>query len=231
MSDDPRATDPTGDAGAEYEMVVREVRQAPIEGTYTPLTFVTSRGDVLCHYYAVPATRSGVIWVGGVGGGFDSPANQLYPRLACAFQAEGIASLRVRYRYATKLEECVLDVVAALGWLENEGFERLALVGHSLGGAVVIQAGTTSERVRAVVSLATQGYGADSVMELGPQCAILLLHGRGDQVLPPQCSEFIFQMAHEPRRLVLYDGAGHGLDEVAFEVEQVVREWLRARLT
>ncbi len=229
MTDDPGATGPAGGTPADFEMEIHEVREVAPEGTYVPLTFATSRGDVLYHYYAVPDARKAVIWVGGVGGGFDSPANQLYPRLARALQAEEIASLRVRYRHPTELEECVLDVLAGLGWLENEGIERLALVGHSLGGAVVIQAGTASERVRAVVTLATQSYGADAVMELGPDCGILLVHGRADQVLPPQSSEFVFQMAHEPRKLVLYDAAGHGLDEVAVEVEQEVRAWLRER--
>ena len=67
-------------------------------------------------------------------------------------------------------------------------------------------------------------------MGLPRDCAVLLLHGKADAVLPPQSSEFVFQMAHEPRRLVLYDGAGHGLDEAAGEVEAVLRAWLRERL-
>jgi pimeloyl-ACP methyl ester carboxylesterase len=230
MSDDSNATGSASDTPADYEIEIFEVRQGSAEGSYYPLTFVTSRGEVGCQYYAVPNASKAVIWVGGVGGGFDSPANQLYPRLAHDLQAEGIASLRVCYRRITELEECVLDVLAGLDWLANGGVERLALVGHSLGGAVVIQAGTASDRVRGVVTLATQSYGADAVMELRPQCGILLVHGRDDQVLSLQSSEFVFQMAHEPRKLVLYDGAGHGLDEVAVEVERVVYAWLRERL-
>ena len=199
------------------------------EGTYVPLTFATSRGDVLYHYYAVPDARKAVIWVGGgVGeGSICQPISCPTPGTCPAGRGDRLAARTVSP--ATELEECVLDVLAGLGWLENEGIERLALVGHSLGGAVVIQAGTASERVRAVVTLATQSYGADAVMELGPDCGILLVHGRADQVLPPQSSEFVFQMAHEPRKLVLYDAAGHGLDEVAVEVEQEVRAWLRER--
>jgi hypothetical protein len=33
-------------------------------------------------------------------------------------------------------------------------------------------------------------------------------------------------LAHEPKRLQLYQGAGHGLEEVAEEVEHLVYEWL-----
>ncbi|MBF6589675.1 MAG: dienelactone hydrolase family protein [Ktedonobacterales bacterium] len=211
-------------------MEVMDVQQESAREGYLPLTFVTSRGDVACHYYAVTEPRRAVIWVGGVGGGFDSPANQLYPRLCRDLQGEGVASLRVRYRHPTNLEESLLDVLAGLGWLENEGVEALALVGHSFGGAVVIQAGTASETVRGVVTLAAQGYGADAVAELGPECGLLLLHGTADTVLPPEGSRLIYQMAHEPRRLILYDGAGHSLDEAADEVERTVRAYLLERL-
>jgi pimeloyl-ACP methyl ester carboxylesterase len=215
---------------AELDMEVRDVRLEDERDGYVPLAFLTSRGDVECRYYPVADPRRAVIWVGGAGGGFDSPARDLYPRLARALQAEGIASLRVRFRQPTQLEEAVLDVLAGLGWLQNEGVETLALVGHSLGGAVVIQAATAGEAVRGVATLATQSYGADAVIELPRECALLLLHGKADAVLPPQSSEFVFQMAHEPRRLVLYDDAGHGLDEAASEVEALLRAWLRERL-
>jgi pimeloyl-ACP methyl ester carboxylesterase len=221
---------PAPDDSAELDMEITEVLPGEEGEGYLPLTFRTTRGEVTYRYYPVTNARRAVIWIGGAGGGFDSPANQLYPRLAEALRAEGIASLRVRFRDPTKLEEAVLDVLAGLGWLQDEGIERLVVVGHSFGGAVAIQAATAADTVRGVVTLATQSYGADAVMELGHECGILLLHGRADTVLPPQSSDFVFQMAHEPRRLILYDGAGHGLDEVAPEVEQVVRSWLRERL-
>lgn len=215
----------------ELDMEVFDITEDEARDGYIPLTIETSRGDIACRFYEVPNAVSAVIWVGGVGGGFDSPAKDLYPRLCADLQARGIASLRIQYRQPTELEECVLDVLAGLGVLGSEDINALALVGHSLGGAVVIQAGTASDAVRAVVTLATQSYGAaDVVDDLPEDCAILLAHGSADPVLPPESSEYVYSLAHEPRRLLIYEGAGHVLDEVADQVTEAVREFLIAQL-
>jgi dienelactone hydrolase len=112
------------------------------------------------------------------------------------------------------------------GLSATRGVERVGLVGHSFGGAVVIQAATTTPLARAVVTLATQGFGTDCVRELNRNCTILLIHDTCDDVLVPANSEYVYCLTHEPKRLQLYQGAGHGLEEVAEEVEHLVYEWL-----
>jgi alpha-beta hydrolase superfamily lysophospholipase len=67
-------------------------------------------------------------------------------------------------------------------------------------------------------------------MLLGPDCSLLLVHGGADAVLPVQCSERIYRWAHEPKRKVILEGAGHGLDEAAEVVYETVRDWLLAEL-
>jgi predicted alpha/beta hydrolase family esterase len=102
-----------------------------------------------------------VIYVGGIGGGRDSPARELYPKLSRKVISNGISSLRIRYRHPTYLDECVKDVIAGIKVLENNRIQSVGLVGHSLGGAVVIKAAAVSTNiVKTVVTLATQSYGA-----------------------------------------------------------------------
>ena len=36
----------------------------------------------------------------------------------------------------------------------------------------------------------------------------------------------VYQLAHEPKRLILYPGADHVLDEAAEEVHVAVRDWI-----
>lgn len=211
------------------KLVIRDLKVQPMQSGYQPIRLETNRRDIDFRYYPVSGTQCGVIWVGGVGGGWDTPANGLYPRLCQELRGEAIASLRIRYRYPTILEEAVLDVFAGISYLESEGIKTIALTGHSFGGAVVIQAAATAQ-VRTVVTLATQSYGAMPVSQLSSECSILLLHGTGDQVLIPACSEYVYQIAHEPKRLILYEGAAHCLDEVAEEVYQVVRDWIVEQL-
>jgi pimeloyl-ACP methyl ester carboxylesterase len=143
---------------------------------------------------------------------------------------EGITSLRIRFRNPRELSEGVFDVLAGIEYLLTLNIESLALIGHSLGGAVVIQAAALAPAVRTVVTLATQSFGADVVSRLGPHCSVLLLHGMMDRVLSPACSQQIHQMAREPRRLILYQGAGHSLDEAADDVRQTIRDWITAQL-
>jgi pimeloyl-ACP methyl ester carboxylesterase len=214
-----------------FEMMVEDVEVAERhhEG-YHPVKLTTSRGFIYCRYYQVTGAKQAAIWVGGVGGDWDTPAQGLYPRLCEELTSEGIASLRVHYRYPTELVEAVLDVLAGITFLQNEGIESIALIGHSFGGAVVIQAAAQSEDVHTVVTLATQSYGANPVGELATRCSILLLHGTADPVLTPLCSQQVYQLALEPKHLILYPNASHGLDEVAQEVHQVVRDWVIEQL-
>lgn len=199
---------------------------------YHPITLESSRGPIQTRLYPVPdGSDRAVITVGGVGGGWDTPARDLYPQLGLALPEAGIALCRVRFRHPTVVEEAILDVLATLAFLEAEGASRVGLVGHSFGGAVVIQAAAASRLVRTVVTLATQGYGVDPASDLGPRCSLLLLHGTADRVLSPACSQRAYAIARDPKDISLYEGAGHGLEEVAAEVRQRVFDWLVAQLS
>jgi hypothetical protein len=107
----------------------------------------------------------------------------------------------------------------------------VALVGHSFGGAVVIQAAAASPAVRTCVPMSTKSYGADAAAELSPRCSILLAHGTADEILPPRCSEYVYRIAGEPKKLLLKEGARHGLDEWADELPGILRDWIRTELS
>ena len=200
---------------------------------YTPISLVTSRGGggVDCRYYHTVGASKAVIWIGGVGGGWDTPARGLYPILSQKLIKKQINSLRLRFRYPTDLYESVLDVIEGIHFLEKQGIESVGLVGHSFGGAVVIQAAaaagaSSSDLVWTVVTLSTQSYGAEGVSRLKRGRSILLIHGTDDKVLPPYCSSNVYNLANDPKEIIFYKGATHGLDEVAEEVHQKVHYWL-----
>jgi dienelactone hydrolase len=200
-------------------------------GAFREVRLATRGGPLSLRYYPAEGARAAVVCVGGGGGGWDTPARGLYPRLCEELAGEGIAGARVRFRHATVLDEATADVLAAARFLrEEEGIGALALVGHSFGGAVVIRAAAQDPSVRTVVALATQAYGADAVARLGPRCSILLIHGTDDTVLPAAGSQHVHALAREPRELIVYPAAGHGLDEVASDVHDDVRRWIRAAL-
>ena len=186
-----------------------------------------------CRYYYAKDAKKAVIYVGGVGGGWDSPARELYSKLASKLVSNGISSLRIRYRHPTDLDECAIDVIAGIEFLENDRIQSVGLVGHSLGGAVVIKAAAASPNiVRTVVTLSTQSYGAaESVSKLGQKgCSILLIHGTNDDILSPMCSSYVYNKASNPKHIILFEGASHGLDEAADETYRSIYQWLLEHL-
>ena len=198
---------------------------------YTPITLNTDRGDVLCRYYPAPESAKGAIFVGGAGGGFDTPVQGwLYPWLCRQLTQDGVACLRVRYRCPADLGESILDVLAGVEFLQHEGTRAIALTGHSVGGPVIIEAAARSSAVRTVLPLSTQSRGTEGAGRLGPRCSMFLYHGLADEVLPPACSQRVFDVAQQPKKLILREGARHGLDEAADELPDMIRRWINSEL-
>jgi pimeloyl-ACP methyl ester carboxylesterase len=196
-----------------------------------------SDGDKIdCRYYKTgyQGGSAAVILVGGIGGGWDSPAKGLYNRLSHKLAKDDeMNTLRIRFRYPTNLEGCVVDVLAGIEFLtQAERKTSIGLVGHSFGGAVVISsAALAKDFVKTVVTLSTQSYGTEGISKLEEnECPILLIHGNSDDVLSSYCSSYVCNKAKEPKQLLLYDNAGHSLDEVADKVFHRVYEWLGQNL-
>ena len=105
------------------------------------------------------------------------------------------------------------------------GYPRVALVGHSFGGGVVISASRYTTHARGVAALASQTMGAEDAALLGGR-PLLVVHGEADAVLPLVNAETIIDWAPGPKQLVTYPGAGHGLRECADELRALLEDWL-----
>jgi len=205
-----------------------EIKRKPVDNTRTDVVLTTSSGDIKCILH--PASGSaGVIWVCGALGGLDGPSFGIFKDLSQELTAEGITSLRLDYRLPGYVPPCVLDVLVGIYFLGHEGMENIGLVGHSFGGAVVIQAGVMSPQVKTVVGLSSQTYGAHPADKLSPK-PLLLIHGERDRNLPADCSRQIFQWAKEPKELVIYPNNGHFLRESHEELRNLLKGWLVDKL-
>ena len=195
------------------------------------LTLHTTRGDVACilhrpnEEHARNERGVGVVWAAGARGGFDGPANGLYRDLAVRLAERGIASLRVNYRHPAHLDESTLDVLAAVWHMAAIGYPRVALVGHSFGGGVVISASRYTTHARGVAVLASQTMGAEDAALLSNR-PLLVVHGEADAVLPLVNAETIIDWAPGPKQIVTYPGAGHGLRECPGELRALLEDWL-----
>jgi pimeloyl-ACP methyl ester carboxylesterase len=195
----------------------------------------TTRGEIpiivhapQAHSPAAEGPGRAVLCISGALGGFDGPG-KLYVRLGQELPSVGITVARLNYRMPNEFGECVLDTMAGLTFLKAMQHERAALIGHSFGGAVAINAGTLAPIVTTVVAVSSQLAGAHVVAELAPR-PLLLLHGTADTILPHECSERIYDRAQEPKSLKLFPGVGHRFTEAADELLETVRDWLVSRL-
>ena len=186
----------------------------------------TNAGIIPCRLHKAANPNAGIVWVFGAGGGLHGPADGMYTRLARVLEMEGWTSLRLDYRTPGHLMSCVLDVLAGMDVLEQMGLERIILVGHSFGGAVVISAGAASPSTLGVVAMSSQTAGTGAVDKLSPK-PLLLMHGTADEVLPPSCSQEIYKRAFEPKKLRLYPGCGHGLDQCRETIDSDLLAWIR----
>jgi uncharacterized protein len=132
-----------------------------------------------------------------------------------------------------------VDDALSLCALVGELAPTVALRGSSMGGMTAIQAGALAPDACAVVAICPavpdrfaralrrgQSYEFDcdrpaaadwldtldnerAVAELGPETALLLLHARGDEIVPVEFSERLYEAAHEPKRLIAVPGGHH----------------------
>jgi len=206
-------------------ITLQDVIHLPESETSERLQLVTSEGALPCRYHPAEGEHA-ILWVFGAGGGLGGPAGGLYTRLGRQFRESGTASLELDYRHPGDLEGCILDVLIGLAYLESLGKSRIVLVGHSFGGAVVINAGVTSDAVIAVAALSSQTAGTHAIGKLSPK-PVIFIHGEKDEILPPACSRDLHAHAGEPKELILYPGCFHGLDQCQEALDRDLSRWLR----
>jgi hypothetical protein len=188
------------------------------------VALITNVGDIEGRLQPAEGERA-VLWVFGSGGGLGGPAGGLYTRLGERLARVGVTSLELDYRRPGDLEDCVVDVLFGLAWLEHLGKTQVVLVGHSFGGAVVINAAEDAKTVIGVAALSSQSGGTDAVSRLAGK-PVLVLHGEADEVLPVDCARDICERASEPKTLILYPGCRHGLDECREQLDLDLYDWI-----
>ena len=220
-----------GDPPADAQITVERVDVLPPHdgGAGQGLLLRTNLGDIKGILHRAGDSDQAVIWVCGALGGFEGPGAGTYARLSEEFRSQGITSLRLDYREPNALTGCVMDLLAGVCYLKDEGCGPVVIVGHSFGGAVVIAAGAHSPHVKGVVSLAPQTFGADRARQLSPR-PLLVVHGKSDTRLPYTFAIQIYNLALQPKELVLYDRAEHRLQECQEELEQLLKDWIPAAL-
>lgn len=197
-------------------------------GAFRPAVLDTSDGTVETRWYEGTKGGTAVLWLGDAVGGFDSPANGLYDRLAEAFKAQGVGSLRLQYRLPMDAISDGLDALVATFALQRLEVSRIVIVAWGLGAVGALEAARRFPTVAAVALLAPRSVQGKAAA--GLDRPLLILHGTGDRVAPTQVSRDLLAQAGEPKRIVYYPDADHDLAGCAGELEAELTTWLERQL-
>lgn len=109
---------------------------------------------------------------------------------------------------------------------------RFVVVGWSFGGSPCFTvAAREPQRVVGIATIASQTANTAGVSKLSPR-PLLLLHGTGDTVLSPGCSETLYREygTAGQRELKLFEGDDHGLTQNSIEAEKLLFKFIAKAL-
>jgi uncharacterized protein len=135
---------------------------------------------------------------------------------------------------------------------------RVCARGSSMGGFVAIHAAAVSDEIAAVIAICPAGERMlleglrrgsfemradraalepwleehdlpEAVALMGPK-PLILLHARGDDEVPAQWSEELYERAEEPRKLIVVPGGHHRSVQHDAELQMVALRWLERNL-
>eukprot|EP00928_Gymnodinium_smaydae_P033548 TRINITY_DN24003_c0_g5_i1.p1 TRINITY_DN24003_c0_g5~~TRINITY_DN24003_c0_g5_i1.p1 ORF type:complete len:356 (-),score=14.98 TRINITY_DN24003_c0_g5_i1:61-1128(-) len=163
----------------------------------------------------------------------------LYDELSRRLPARGISVLQLAFRRPGphRFDECVAEATDAALRASERG--RVIIVGHSMGGAVALNAALRiqpSGCLVGVCTLASQTYGVPADLHSLSSAETLVVHGTADKALGPECSEEIWRLLSRncnrermrASRFVLLSDTGHCLEERREEVSELVFGWTLA---
>jgi pimeloyl-ACP methyl ester carboxylesterase len=176
---------------------------------------------------------------------------------ALAFDARGHGASEGEM--SAEAVEDVVAMAELLAAHEGVDRDRVAVRGSSMGGFLAIQAAALSPRVAGVIAVcpaSAEGLARglrqgrlemrigdplmleawldqadlrDAVGRLRRQ-PLILLHAEGDDQVPSELSEELYELAPQPRKLILVPGGDHRSVQHDAELQAVALRWLEREL-
>lgn len=228
MTDSATDTDPGRRSPLDMLGVLAKA-DGELSETSRVVEIYTMEGLLQIMWHGDPAATDVVLMCGGAMGGMLGPGRSLYLELGLELAAEGRAAMAVGYRKPGDLTRSLLDTCAAADLALRNGAQRFAILGHSFGGAVAIQAASTfAAHTAGVITYATQSAGCEEAARIG-DTPLLLLHGERDSILGPENSMMVQSLAGAGE-VRMFPDTDHLMAEAADEIAEITGVWVREKL-
>ncbi len=211
-------------------VALEQITVRPTVRPYRLAQLGTPRGRVDAYYYPSTGSRAVLYLAATRTDGFVSPALNLYPRLAEEMQPRHLASLRLRLRKPDDPSECLYDLRVALQFLQNEGFNEVAVVAWGFGCDIALHAAALEPRLNRLCLLSPVVEDTEVLRSVQPKGGYLVVNADRDESVPLEEGKRIFKALAEPKESLTLSHCKHRLNEKSVDVHLRVREWLRAWL-
>ena len=214
------------------------VQSLPLGSDCAHVILTTSDGEIECVFRPTNGD-SGIIWVCGALGGFDGPSFGIFATSSEALQSKGISSLRLNYRFPGDFDQCVLDVLIGVHFLQQQGVDNVALVGHSFGGFI---AALEAEGLPTSDALLSEGYNSGWMpfaiyFSLGMQydhttalsrisCPVLVIHAEDDITMTSEGVRSYIDNIDNTVLEIIEDAGHHSFNDRPEEFAGIVSEFL-----
>jgi alpha-beta hydrolase superfamily lysophospholipase len=194
---------------------------------------------------------------------YSSKDSEKYVGIGRRFCGEGLAVLRFDFRGCgesgglfeeTSLTGRIEDLESALGFVKEQNYESVGVMGSSLGGTVAVLTAAKDRRIKALVTWATPCYlhelfrgdvieGLEKLRQdvskydvvkalKETRCPILIVHGSLDEIVPLSHAKVLYKNANEPKNIQIIEGADHRLTDSSHRgrAVELTLEWFKKYL-
>jgi dienelactone hydrolase len=155
----------------------------------------------------------------------------------------GYLALTYDFRYWVngKMQEVLMkhvaeDLSAAVSFVREQGAEQVVLVGASMGGMATAKTAASTQATAAIIlaaPLEASGVGVLVQPEEVQAIAVpkLFITSENDRTVEPEALQAMYELAVEPKELVMYPGTAHGTDlfktESGAELQKKILEFIQ----
>jgi len=152
------------------------VREQVIADDCTRVTFLTTRRNLNARAHYIDASSRAAILLDD--DTFDMHADAEFGQIVRDLGMQGIASVRLDYRFPGDRAQCAIDALLACQYLDDEGINDVMLVGWSFGAAVALAAGSVGRIVRGVAAIYPPDLPECCVNWIGKKRLVVMDDGR-----------------------------------------------------